>query len=367
MSARTAVVAEVRVRCILSYVRQIDARVLRTARWAIGCCCHGGQVLLQRRGVQFVWKWRHVVDEIRAFFIHGPDVAALETAVVVSARQFARERQKLARRTVTRWTVRDRDHGWGATHHPSGDGSRAIRESPYRNQCLCSKRSETAPLLAKDPALMIRADTTAPVVNDEEELARATTQAHKAARDGYRFDVGTFAIWAGCDRATTLVAGARHVRVLHLLLARGLNRLRRKWPDMADQLGVVFVHAPDVSARTAIVPRHPFARLGTAYRRRCSAHTQDRAESSWWEVIVSARNMPAEPQAICTTLRAVNSFVRPKSWDVIPFVSFATAARSFACQAHVGNSRVGWVGSLSEAGSGTASRSGAAFSGKRSS
>ena len=142
----------------------------------------------------------------------------------------------------------------GGDHHPSGDGSRAIRESPYRNLCLCSKRSETAPLLAKDPALMIRADTTAPVVNDEEELARATTQAHKAARDGYRFDVGTFAIWAGCNRATTLVAGARHVRVLHLLLARGLNRLRRKWSDVADPLGVVFVHAPDVSARTAIVP-----------------------------------------------------------------------------------------------------------------
>jgi hypothetical protein len=58
---------------------------------------------------------------------------------------------------------------------------------------------------------MIRADTTAPVANDEEKLARATTQAHKAARDGYRFDVGTFAIWAGCDRATTLVAGAQHV------------------------------------------------------------------------------------------------------------------------------------------------------------
>ena len=38
MSARTAVVAEVRVRCILSYVRQIAARVLRAASWAIGFC-----------------------------------------------------------------------------------------------------------------------------------------------------------------------------------------------------------------------------------------------------------------------------------------------------------------------------------------
>ena len=42
-------------------------------------------------------------------------------------------------------------------------------------------QSETAPLLVKDLALMIRADTTAPVVNDEEKIARATTQTHKAA------------------------------------------------------------------------------------------------------------------------------------------------------------------------------------------
>ena len=33
---------------------------------------------------------------------------------------------------------------------------------------------------------MIRADTIAPVVNDEEKFARATTQAHKGTRDGYR-------------------------------------------------------------------------------------------------------------------------------------------------------------------------------------
>ena len=54
---------------------------------------------------------------------------------------------------------------------------------------------------------MIRADTTAPVVNDEEKLARATTQAHKVARDGYHVEVGAFAIWAGCDRATTWSLG----------------------------------------------------------------------------------------------------------------------------------------------------------------
>ena len=65
------------------------------------------------RGVWLFGKWRDVVDQLRAFFVHGPDVPALGTAVVVSARQFARRRQKPARRTVTRWTVRDRDHGWG--------------------------------------------------------------------------------------------------------------------------------------------------------------------------------------------------------------------------------------------------------------
>jgi hypothetical protein len=69
----------------------------------------------------------------------------------------------------------------------------------------------TPPLLGKDPALMLRADTTAPVFNDEEKRARATTQVQKLVREGYCGDVGGSAFWAGCDRATTLVAGARHV------------------------------------------------------------------------------------------------------------------------------------------------------------
>ena len=130
-------------------------------------------VPIHGRGVWLFGKWRDVMDLIRLFSAHGPYVPALGTAVVVSAGQFARGRQKPARRTATRWTVRFRVHGWGTTHHPSEMAVRAIRESPYRNQCLCSKRSETPPLLAKYLALMIRADTTAPVVNDEEKLARA--------------------------------------------------------------------------------------------------------------------------------------------------------------------------------------------------
>ena len=58
---------------------------------------------------------------------------------------------------------------------------------------------------------MIRADSTAPVFNDEEKRARATTQVHKVARDGYRCDPAGLAFWAGCDGSTTRVAGARHV------------------------------------------------------------------------------------------------------------------------------------------------------------
>jgi len=58
---------------------------------------------------------------------------------------------------------------------------------------------------------MLRADTNAPVFNDEEKRARATTQVHEVARESYRFDVGGLAFWAGCDRATTLVAWVRHV------------------------------------------------------------------------------------------------------------------------------------------------------------
>ena len=66
-------------------------------------------------------------------------------------------------------------------------------------------------LLEEVPALMLRAETTAAVVNHEEKRARVTTQIHKVAREGDRFDVGGSALWAGCDRATTLVAWARHL------------------------------------------------------------------------------------------------------------------------------------------------------------
>ncbi len=70
---------------------------------------------------------------------------------------------------------------------------------------------ETPPLIGKDLTLILRADSTAPVFNDEEKRARATTQVQKVAREGYRFDAGGLAKSTACDRAITLVAGARHV------------------------------------------------------------------------------------------------------------------------------------------------------------
>ena len=177
----------------------------------------------------------------------------------------------------------------------------------------------------------MRADTTAPVFNDEETRARATTQVHKVGRGGYSIDVGTFAFWAGCDSATTLFAGARHVGVLRLLFARGL-RLRRKWRDVVDQLGVVFVHAPDVSARTAIVrDSRELARerqmFGGILPTRRTGRTRHVGKSSFF-----ARNVPAEPSDFAPRSAPSGPLVRPKSWEVIPFVSFATARQSFACR-----------------------------------
>ena len=74
-----------------------------------------------------------------------------------------------------------------------------------------SGRKRRREISGKDPALILRADNSAPVFNDEEKRARATAQVHKVTREDYRCDVGTFAIWAGCDWATTLVGVAQHV------------------------------------------------------------------------------------------------------------------------------------------------------------
>jgi len=105
------------------------------------------------------------------FFMHAPEVTAI-TAEVGSASEFARGQQEADQFTVARWTLDRR-----------------------------------APVMA----WVRRANTTAPVFNDEEKRARATTQVRKVAREGYRLDVGGLALWARCYSATTLVAGARHV------------------------------------------------------------------------------------------------------------------------------------------------------------
>ena len=149
--------------------------------------------LLHGRGVRPLGKWRDVADQFPGLLVHAPDVATRAT-VIVSARAIAQGRQKPDQITVARWTLRDGRHG---------------------------KALEPPPQPAKDPALILRADTTAPVVNDEEKRARATTQVHKVAREGYRLDVSGSAFWAGCYRATTLVARARHVGTA-LLAARNV-------------------------------------------------------------------------------------------------------------------------------------------------
>ena len=106
------------------------------------------------------------------------------------------------------------DTGMSVVSFGNALGVSAVRLTrPGRGRGIESRERaflESPPRLAKDPALMVRADITAPVFNDEEKRTRATPQVHKVARDGYRCDVGTVAFWARCDRATTLVAGARH-------------------------------------------------------------------------------------------------------------------------------------------------------------
>ena len=62
-------------------------------------------------GVQLVWKWRDVFDQLPGLLVHAPDVAAVAT-VVVNARAFAEGRQEPDPLTVVaRWTVRDGRHG----------------------------------------------------------------------------------------------------------------------------------------------------------------------------------------------------------------------------------------------------------------
>lgn len=61
----------------------------------------------------------------------------------------------------------------------------------------------------KSAALKLWAEAAAPVLNDGEKRARATTQVDEVARERDRSDVGDSALWAVRDRAT-LITWVRH-------------------------------------------------------------------------------------------------------------------------------------------------------------
>ena len=56
--------------------------------------------LFHGRGVWLFWKWGDVVDQLRA--------------LLFTVQTYPHWEQR-----YTRWTVRDRGHGWGTTQHPS--------------------------------------------------------------------------------------------------------------------------------------------------------------------------------------------------------------------------------------------------------
>ena len=169
--------------------------------------------LLVQRRVQLVREWRDVLDQLPGLFVHGPNMAARAT-VVVSPGVIAQRRQKPHAIPVARWTRR---------HSPHGETLEILR------------------IQARDPALMLRTDTSATVFDDEEKRARATTQVHKVAGEGYRSDAGGSASWAGCDRTTTLVAGARHVETSSLS-ARDVPTQPRRFAPSCGPSGRL--HAP---------------------------------------------------------------------------------------------------------------------------
>ena len=205
MSARTAVVPEVRVRCILSYVRQIGARILLAARWAIRNCRHGlrrdlrsvkaGAVsgkspifvvraqragLLHGRGLWLLGKWRDVADHRGLLLVDAPEMST-RTAVVREVRKLTCVRQVDGGGLVASGTI------WDRRHRRQGDPPSLTAGAVSGNACAASGEFPT------------------------------------------------------------------HGQVLHLLDGR-VVQLVWNWCDVLDQLPGLLVHAPDVGALgTAVV------------------------------------------------------------------------------------------------------------------
>ena len=151
---------------------------------------------------------------------------------------------------------------------------------------------ETPPLLAKDPALMIRADTTAPIFNDVEKHARATTQVHKVARGGYSSDVGTFAFWAGCNSATTLFAGARHVGVIPDFLTVARWTLRERGHGWGNR------HHPSGTASALLGNSRTRLRNRVALVASCGGRDDWMTGSSRSEVTKKAAPLAVDPRGV---------------------------------------------------------------------
>ena len=149
--------------------------------------------LLHGRGLWCSQKWRDVEEPPGVVLVQAEEMSAVRTPVAPEqVRTFAHQMED-----------------------PVLPARRAMLDV-HVGQVLGLLRGrglETPQRSAKDPAPTLRADTTAPVFNDEEKPARATAQEHKVARVRYRSDVGGSAFSAGCDRATTLIAVARHVEI----------------------------------------------------------------------------------------------------------------------------------------------------------
>ena len=174
--------------------------------------------LLHGRGLWLPQKWRDVEEPPGVVLVQAEEMSAVRTPVAPEqVRTFAHQMEDPV--LPARWAILD-------VHDGQVLG------------LLRGRSLETPQRPAKDPAPMLRADTTAPVFNDEEKPARATAQVHKVARVGYCSDVGGSAFPAECDRATTVIYVARHVRIHRSgteRASRAANDSRQVW-DVASRM-----------------------------------------------------------------------------------------------------------------------------------